>query len=94
MNNPYAVIQTILVTEKATEMADGLNKYSFKVNPKARKAEIRQAVESIFDDVKVSSVNIMNQLGKRKRMRSAKYGRRADWKKAIVTLSEGSIDIL
>jgi large subunit ribosomal protein L23 len=74
-------------------MADEFNKYSFKVHPKARKPEIRRAIESIFDGAKVSSVNIMNQLGKRKRMRSAKYGRRADWKKAIVTLSEGTIEV-
>lgn len=92
MDNPYAVIQTVLVTEKATEMADELNKYSFKVHPKARKPEIRKAVEDIFD-VKVSSVNVANYLGKRKRLRSPRFGKRSDWKKAVVTLSRGTIEI-
>lgn len=93
MNNPYQVIQTVLVTEKATELSGILNKYTFKVHPKARKPEIRKAVEAIFD-VEVSSVNVMNRLGKMKRMRSARFGRRPDWKKAVVTLSKGSIEIL
>ena len=93
MNNPYSIIQTVLVTEKATEMADEMNKYTFKVHPKARKPEIRKAVEAIFD-VEVSSVNVSNHLGKRKRLRSPRFGKRPDWKKAVVTLSKGSIDIL
>lgn len=91
--DPYKTIQTILVTEKGTEMADGLHQYTFKVNKDANKLEIRAAVESLFD-VKVKAVNVMNRLGKMKRMRSAGYGRRPDWKKAVVTLAEGQIDIL
>jgi len=94
MNNPYAIVHTLLVTERATELADGLKKYTFKVNTKADKRAVRRAVESIFDNVKVASVNIMNVRGKRKRLRSTRYGKRPDWKKAIVTLSEGTIDIL
>ena len=92
MNNPFAIIQTVLVTEKATEMADELNKYSFKVHPKARKPEIRKAVEEIFN-VEVASVNVSNHLGKRKRLRSPRFGKRPDWKKAVVTLSQGTIEI-
>jgi large subunit ribosomal protein L23 len=94
MSNPYSVIHTLLVTERATELADGLNKYTFKVNPKANKLQVRRAVEAIFDDVKVGAVNIMNVRGKRKRLRSPRYGKRPDWKKAVVTLSAGSIEIL
>ena len=93
MKNPYSVIQTILVTERSMELADE-NKYVFKVDPDANKIDIRVAVENIYD-VKVSSVNVMNRLGKKKRMgRSPKIGRRANWKKAIVTLSEGEISIV
>ena len=93
MKNPFAVVQTVLVTEKATELADDHNQYTFKVDRKATKPQIRRAVEEIFD-VKVASVNVLNVLGKRKRLRTAKLGRRSDWKKAVVTLSEGTIDIL
>lgn len=93
MTDPYKIVQTILVTEKGTELADELDKYVFKVSREANKIQIREAVEELFD-VKVSSVNVMNRKGKRKRLRSASYGSRADWKKAIVTLSEGEIDIL
>lgn len=93
MNSPYHIIHTVLVTEKATDLADGLNKYTFKVHPKAQKPEIRKAVEAIFD-VEVSAVNVANYLGKRKRLRSPRFGKRSDWKKAVVTLSRGSIDIL
>lgn len=91
--DPYKIIHTILVTEKGTELAEDLNQYTFKVAKEANKIEIRSAVEALFD-VKVKGVNVMNRKGKRKRMRSAKLGKRPDWKKAVVTLSEGEIDIL
>ena len=93
MKNPYHIVQTILVTEKGTELADELAKYTFQVACGSNKIEIKEAVEALFD-VKVSSVNTMNRLGKRKRLRRATYGRRANWKKAVVTLSEGEIDII
>ena len=96
MQNPYEVIFSILITEKSTALAEGgksLPKYTFKVNPKANKIEIRQAVEAIFDDVKVKAVNTMNYDGKKKRMRTS-VGRRPNWKKAIVTLKEVKIDTL
>ena len=93
MKNPYSVIQTILITERSVELAEE-NKYVFKVNPEANKIDVRNAIESIYD-VKVSTVNVMNRLGKKKRVgRSPKVGRRANWKKAIVTLSEGEISIV
>ncbi len=94
MKSPYDVVYTVLITEKGTNLADKYNKYLFKVNPKANKIEIKSAVEEIFPDVKVSSVNVMNVLGKKKRMRSSRMGKRPDWKKAVVTLSEGSIELL
>jgi large subunit ribosomal protein L23 len=70
-------------------------KYTFKVAKDANKIDIKKAVEAIYDDVKVSSVNVMNRIGKRKRAgRTAIMGRRPAWKKAVVTLSEGSISIV
>ena len=91
--DPYKIIKTIMVTEKGTELAEDLNQYTFRVSKAANKIEIREAVEALFD-VKVKGVNVMNRKGKRKRMRSASYGKRPDWKKAVVSLSEGEIDIL
>ena len=94
MYNPYEVVYSVLITEKATSLADKFNKYTFKVNVKSDKPAIARAVAAIFDNVVVSSVNVMNYAGKMKRMRSAKLGKRSDWKKAIVTLSAGKIDLL
>ncbi len=89
----YDIIKMPLVTEKNNILAEQ-HKYVFKVSPKAEKIEIRRAVEELFD-VKVKSVNLMNYKGKPKRAgRSVIMGRRANWKKAIVTLADGSIDIL
>lgn len=93
MKNPYSVIKTILVTERSMELADE-NKYVFKVDPSSNKIDIRTAIESIYD-VKVGSVNVMNRIGKMKRMgRNPRMGRRPNWKKAVVTLSEGEISIV
>ena len=94
MYNPYDVVYSVMITEKATNLSEKQQKYTFKVNPKANKIEIKKAVAAIFDDVKVKSVNVMNYTGKMKRMRSARLGKRSDWKKAVVTLSEGKIDLL
>ncbi|MDD3696106.1 MAG: 50S ribosomal protein L23 [Lentisphaeria bacterium] len=94
MKSPYSVVYTVLITEKGTNLADRQNKYLFKVNPQCNKIEVKRAVEAIFDDVKVSAVNIINVLGKKKRMRSSRLGKRPDWKKAVVTLSKGSIELL
>ena len=93
MTDAYAIVHSLLVTEKGTELIDFHSQYTFKVARGANKIEIRRAVESLFD-VTVASVNVMNVNGKRKRLRQAKFGKRADWKKAVVTLSEGEIDIL
>lgn len=92
--NPYDIVYTVLITERGTNLQAKYNKYLLKVNPKSNKVQIKQAVEAIFAGVKVSAVNTMNVLGKKKRMRTARIGKRSDWKKAIVTLSEGAIDLL
>lgn len=89
------VIIRPLVTEKSMRESAEANKYSFKVDPRANKIQIAQAIETIFN-VRVLTVNTMNVHGKARR-RSYKYriGKTARWKKAIVTLAPGSsIDIL
>jgi len=89
----YDIVKAPLVTEKSNALAKE-KKYVFKVNPNAGKIEIASAVEELFK-VKVAAVNVSNYLGKEKRVgRSAKTGRRPDWKKAVVTLSEGTIEII
>ena len=87
MRNPHdIVIKPIITEESMDDMAYG--KYTFKVDRRANKSEIKRAVENIFD-VKVEKVNTMNMLGKEKRM-GVHVGRRPSWKKAIITLTEDS----
>ena len=84
-------IKRIQVTEKGTAMAEKGKqaKYLLRVDPRANKLEIKQAAEKFFN-VKVVKVNTMNYLGKKKRLRTLHYGKKPDWKRAIVTLKEGS----
>ena len=87
MRSPHDIIIKPIVTEASMNaMAD--KKYTFVVNKKSNKTEIKNAVEKVFG-VKVASVNTMNMLGKNKRM-GVHVGKKADWKKAIVTLTEES----
>ncbi len=91
MKDIYHVIKGPLVTEKSTIQRDEHKKYSFTVDKRANKAEITEAVEQIFK-VKVADVHTMNVRGKVVRYKM-RYGKKSDWKKAIVTLKEGTIDI-
>lgn len=87
MRDPHDIIIRPIVTEASMDnMAD--KKYTFVVDKKSNKTEIKNAVELIFG-VKVDSVNTMNMLGKNKRM-GVHVGKKADWKKAIVTLTKES----
>ena len=87
----YDTILSPIITEKATLLSEK-NKVVFRVARDASKDEIAAAVEELFK-VKVTKVNTINVLGKIKRFRG-QLGKRADIKKAIVTLAEGqSIDI-
>ena len=82
------VIRKPVISEKSYGLIDE-NVYTFVVDPDANKIEIRQAVESIFG-VRVLNVNTINRKGKRKRnRRAATFGRRADTKRAVVTLVDG-----
>ncbi len=87
----YDVIIKPVVTEKSmSEM--GERKYTFFVHPDANKVMIKDAVEKMFDGVKVAKVNTMNCEGKNKR-RGMVYGKTAKKKKAIVFLTEDSKEI-
>jgi len=86
--NPRDVILRPVVSEKSYGLLDH-GVYTFIVRPDANKIEIRQAVEQIFD-VRVVNVNTLNRKGKHKRQRKKPtFGKRADTKRAIVTLAEG-----
>ena len=87
----YSVIRAPRVSEK-TVRGQEHNQYAFEVATDATKADIKTAVEKIFD-VKVESVNVVNVKGKNKAFRY-RNGRRGDWRKAYVKLAEGqSIDV-
>jgi len=88
--DPRDILLSPVVSEKSYALLDQ-GKYTFLVDPRANKSQIKKAVESIFD-VKVSSVHTLNRKGKARRTRFG-MGRRKDTKRAIVTLREGSIDI-
>ncbi|MBR6444161.1 MAG: 50S ribosomal protein L23 [Firmicutes bacterium] len=90
MMTPYDIIRKPVISERS--MADAQNKkYTFKVDVRANKTQVRDAVEEIFD-VEVKKVNIMNVKGKEKRMGRNK-GMTAATKKAIVTLTDDSKEI-
>ena len=76
-----------LMTEKSMRLKETHNTVTFEVRPDANKVEIRSAVEAVFN-VKVEAVRTASFQGKLKRM-GRHQGRRADWKKAIVTLAPG-----
>ena len=84
----HQIIRKILITEKSNLDRDTANKYHFEVNRKANKVEIGNAVEKLFK-VKVTDVRVFHVLGKKKRMGKV-MGQKSSWKKAIVTLAEGS----
>ncbi len=88
--DPRDVIIAPVVSEKSYGLIDE-GKYTFVVDPRSNKAEIKLAIESIFN-VQVASVNTLNRKGKTRRTRFG-AGKRKDTKRAIVTLKSGSIDI-
>jgi len=88
--DPRDVIIAPVVSEKSYSLIDQ-GKYTFLVDPRSNKTEIKLAIEKIFD-VKVDSINTLNRVGKTRRTRFG-TGKRKDTKRAIVTLKSGSIDI-
>lgn len=81
------IIHRSLFTEKSTRLQEASNQFVFAVDPRANKRQIAEAVEQLFE-VKVLQVRTQNRMGKIHAM-GRFSGRRADWKKAIVTLAEG-----
>jgi large subunit ribosomal protein L23 len=91
IRNHRDILLAPVVSEKSYGLLDE-NKYTFLVAPDANKTEIKIAVESVFD-VRVTGVNTLNRTGKKRRTRSG-TGKRADTKRAIVSVAEGQrIDI-
>jgi large subunit ribosomal protein L23 len=94
MNNEkiLAVLRAPLVSEKTARIQE-MNQYVFEVASTATKADVKSAVESLFN-VTVESVNVMNVKGKNKTFRN-RAGRRGDWRKAYVRLADGqTIDVM
>jgi len=86
------IIKRPLVTEKLTQLQDELNQYSFVVNVNATKSEIKEEVEKLYPEVKVTKINtmIMPSKPKGRYTRSGFIsGRSNKWKKAIIKLREG-----
>ncbi|MCU1431786.1 MAG: Ribosomal protein [Actinotalea sp.] len=88
--NPRDILISPVVSEKSYGLLDE-GKYTFVVDPRANKTEIKIAVEHVFG-VKVAAVNTINRKGKTRRTKFG-LGKRKDTKRAIVTLREGTIDI-
>ena len=86
---PHQIILRPLVTEKGMHRSTRYNQYAFEVNPLATKIDIRNAIEELFEDVKVKKVRIQNRRGKPRRYRF-RYGVTKAWKKAIITLDPES----
>jgi large subunit ribosomal protein L23 len=92
MKAPHDIIFAPVVSEKSYDLIEDQNTYTFEVDPRSNKEEIRDAIEEVFD-VTVLRVNTMNRKGKRKRS-GYKIGKRKDIKRAVVKLAEGdSIDL-
>ena len=88
MENYRNIIKAPIITEKTADLAQNANTYTFSVDTKANKTQIKQAIEALFN-VKVESVNTINVKTKKKRV--GRYvGKTNKVKKAIVKLKEGS----
>jgi large subunit ribosomal protein L23 len=87
MKNALEAVRGLHITEKGSLLAEQ-NKYLFKVDPAANKLEIKRAIEDFFK-VKVVKVNTMNYDGKKRRQRTIHFGKKPDWKRAVVTLKAG-----
>ncbi len=90
MSTIYEVLSRPLVTEKSNYQTSKLHQYTFEVRPDATRTMVKEAIEALFD-VEVVRVNILNTAGKRSRRRNRRLLiRDAGFKKAIITLAEGS----
>ena len=87
MRNPRDIIFEPIVSEKSYDLIEESNTYTFRVDPRSHKTEIKQAVEQLFK-AKVASVRTSSAHGKTKRQ-GRFVGQRPDWKKAYVRLRDG-----
>ena len=85
--NSYEVLKRPILTEKSNRLSDAFHQYTFAVDVRANKLQIKEAVEHAFK-VQVREVNVMNLLGKERRLGRIR-GRTPSWKKAVVTLAPG-----
>ena len=88
MKSSLQVGKAPLITEKGTLVSELSNQVVFKVDLRATKTEIAEAIEDLFE-VKVKAVRTVNYLGKVRKRGGRRVGRAASWKKAYVTLAEG-----
>ena len=93
MKELFNIIKGPCLTEKSNILQETQGTVAFKVDTRANKIEIKQAVEALFD-VKVAQVKTASMRGKKKRVGIKSVGKTSDWKKAYVTLSEGEINFL
>ncbi len=87
MKNIFDVIKKPCLTEKGMLLQETQNQVVLKVDPRANKLEIKHAAEQLFN-IKIDKVRTANMHGKKKRV-GKHFGHTNDWKKAIITLSEG-----
>jgi large subunit ribosomal protein L23 len=89
----YEIIRAPRVSEKTARLQEVSNQYVFEVATTATKADVKAAIEQLFD-VRVEAVNVVNVKGKNKSFKF-RQGRRGNWRKAYVTLADGqSIDVM
>ena len=87
------ILKQPLLTEKVTQLTEKLNRYAFKVDHRANKIQIKNAIDSMYG-VNITAVNTMKYVGKLKTRNTkagAVSGRAATYKKAIVTLKDGEV---
>jgi len=87
------IIRRPIVTEKSNYQSSFLDQYSFVVSAKANKMQIANAIELVWPDVKVAKVRVANMPAKKSRRLRRTIVRKRAYKKAIVTLEEGTIDV-
>ena len=90
------ILIEMIVTEKASLLQANQHQYTFKVHPDTNRKAVADAIEQTFEGTKVSRVNIINVKPKAKpdRLRRGNTGFKPSYKKAIVSLSEGAIEIV
>jgi large subunit ribosomal protein L23 len=84
----YEVVKRPIITEKSQDQVDFMGQYTFEVDRRANKLQVKRAVEEIFD-VTVVSVNVLTVPPKRGRYGNRSVVKKPSWKKAIVTLAPG-----